>query len=306
MANAYPRLLRATEVDRSAARSLQRRHRAGALVRIADGVYVDTAVWQSMSAIERHLALARALAPTVRPTAAFSHLTAAIALGWPLVGPPPARVHVTDAVTSRTEHRAHLVRHAGEPDLGPRPVSMGGVPITGPLRTAIDLAATLEPAVAAVAVDHAVRTRLVTIDDFVAALPGPRRRGSVRGRTVAEALDPLHESAGESYTAIRMVEIGLPRPVAQHEFRSADGRTDRVDFWFEELGVVVEFDGKQKYVDREVLGARSPDEALWHEKVREDRLRAFTAVRTVVRPTWWHLVDPDRLRALFRQHRVHF
>ncbi|MFJ4296559.1 hypothetical protein [Curtobacterium sp. NPDC089689] len=185
-------------------------------------------------------------------------------------------------------------------------MTLGGVPITGALRTAVDLAATVEPAVAAVAIDHAVRARLITVDDFVAALPAPRRRGFVRGRTVAEALDPLHESVGESYTAIRMVEIGLPRPVAQHEFRVEDGHTDRVDFWFEELGVVVEFDGKQKYVDREALAGRSPDEALWHEKVREDRLRAFTAVRTVVRPTWWHLVEPDRLVTLFRQHRVHF
>lgn len=299
-------LHRANELDRARSRSLQRRHRAGALVRVAEGVYVTTAAWHAMSAVDQHLTLARAIAPTLRPTAAFSHLTAAIALGWPLVGRPPDRVHVTDAQTDRTEHRAHLVRHAGEPAFDHPVATLSGVPITGALQTAVDLIATVESAVAAVAIDHAVRTEVITIDDFVAALPGPRRRGSVRGRTVAEALDPLHESAGESYTAVRMVEIGLPRPVAQHEFRSADGRTDRVDFWFEELGVVVEFDGKQKYVDREVLGGRSPDAALWHEKVREDRLRAVPAVRTVVRPTWWHLVDPDRLVSLFRQHRVHF
>lgn len=304
MSTAQPRLLRAD--DRARSRSLQRRHRAGLLVRVTDGVYVDAPAWHAMTAVQRHLATARALAPALRSTAAFSHLTAAIALGWPLVGRPPDRVHVTDARTVRTEHRAHLVRHAGEPALDHRAMTLDGVPITGALRTAVDLAATVEPAVAAVAIDHAVRTRLITVDDFVAALPGPRRRGSVRGRTVAEALDPLHESAGESYTAIRMVEIGLPRPVAQHEFRVEGGHADRVDFWFEELGVVVEFDGKQKYVDRELLGERSPEEALWNEKLREDRLRSVSPVRTVVRPTWWHLVDPDRLRALFRQHRVHW
>lgn len=55
-----------------------------------------------------------------------------------------------------------------------------------------------------------------------------------------------------------------------------------------------------------MLGERSPAEAVWQEKVREDRLRSFPDVRTVVRPTWWHLIDPDRLGALFRQHRVVF
>jgi hypothetical protein len=262
MTTAQPRLLRTHDLDRARSRSLQRRHRAGLLVRVTDGVYIDAASWHAMTAIQRHLATARALAPTLRPTAAFSHLTAAIGLGWPLVGRPPDRVHVTDARTVRTEHRAHLVRHAGVPELGHPPTMMSGVPITSPLRTAVDLATSLEPAVAAVAIDHAVRLRLITIDEFVAALPTARRRGTVRGRLLADALDPLHESPGESYTAIRMVEVGLPRPVAQHEFRSADGHTDRVDFWFEELGVVVEFDGKQKYVDREFLGERSPDEVL--------------------------------------------
>lgn len=306
MTKRHVQLLRSTDQDKSGARSLQRRHRAGLLVRVADGVFVDAVDWQRLSMVGRHLLLARALAPRLRATAAFSHMTAALAYGWPSVVAPPTRVHVTDGATLRTEHRAHLVRHAGAPDTGTERRSMSGVPLTSVLRTAIDLATTLEPAVAAVAVDHAVRTGVLTVDEFVDALPDGPRRGSVRSRTVAAALDPRHESAGESYTAIRMVELGLPTPVPQQTFRHADGSVDRVDFWFEGLGVVVEFDGKQKYSDPEMLGERSPAEAVWQEKVREDRLRSFPDVRTVVRPTWWHLIDPDRLGALFRQHRVVF
>lgn len=298
------RLLRATSLDQAGSRLLQRRHRAGQLVRITDGVYVDAHVWRDISSTEQHLLIARALAPQLRDDAAFSHLTAAIAYGWPLIGPPPQRVHVTDGATCKTEHRAHLVRHAGSPETGTRPSSFAGVRLTSALRTAVDLATTLDPSMAAVAIDHAVRRGTLSVGDFEAALPMRPRRGSVRCRTVAASLDPLHESVGESYAAVRMVELGFPRPAAQHEFRHAGGAVDRVDFWFEDTGVVVEFDGKQKYTDRGMLAGRAPGEAVWHEKIREDRIRSVPGVTSVVRPTWWHLVDPDRLRALFRQHRI--
>ncbi len=301
-----PTLLRTTPHDLAAARALHRRHRAGTLVRVAQGAYVEATVWQRLAPAPRHLLLARAIAPTVRPGAALSHLTAALALGWPVIGNPPGRVHVIDPHTARTEHRAHLVRHAGTPRTGNRPVHFAGLPVTDPLRTAVDVATTCTPAVAAVAVDHAVRTGLLTIEAFVGDLPTRPRRGSVRARAVAEALDPLHESVGESYAAVRMVELGAPRPIAQHTFRHADGTTDRVDFWFPDLGVIVEFDGRHKYTDPTMLGGQDPADVVWHEKIREDRLRALPCVRTVVRPTWWHLVDLERLRALFRQHRVIF
>ncbi|MGN8049887.1 hypothetical protein ACTJKO_09365 [Curtobacterium sp. 22159] len=297
-----PILLRATGHDPGGDRSLQRRHRAGQLVRLAQGVYVESRRWERLDPVDQHVLLARAVAPSVRRSAAFSHVTAAIAYGWPFIGRPPDRVHVTDGATIRTEHRAHLVRHAGTPACGR--ATLGGVPITTVLQTALDLAATLEPAVAAVAIDHAVRTGALGVDVFAGALPPGPRRGSVRSRTVAAALDPGHESAGESYASIRMVELGLPRPVVQQEFRHRDGVVDRVDFWFPELGVVVEFDGKQKYSDTQMLAGRTPSDAVWQEKIREDRLRSLPDVRTVVRPTWWHLVDPERLRTLFRQHSV--
>lgn len=299
-----PALLRATPHDLATARALQRRHRAGALVRLAQGVYVDAAVWQRLVPQARHLLLARAIAPAVRQGAAFSHTTAALVLGWPVIDAPPERVHLVDPRTRRTEHRARVVRHAGLPVTESPPVVLAGVPVTSHLRTALDLATTSPPSVAAVAVDHAVRTGTLTVDAFLEALPVGPCRGSVRARTVAAALDPQHESVGESYTAVRMVELGVPRPIAQHTFRHPDGTLDRVDFWLPDLGVVVEFDGRQKYSDPTMLAGRSPAEAVWHEKIREDRLRSLPCVRTVVRPTWWHLVDPDRLSALFRQHRV--
>ncbi len=297
-------LYRTRDHDRAGARALQRRHRAGSLVRVTDGVYADAAAWAARSASAQHLTVARALAPGLRPGAAFSHATAAMAYGWPMIGMVGARVHVTDGATRRTEHRAHLVRHAGPPETGNELWTFSRVPLTSRVRTAVDLAATLEPSVAAVAIDAAVRGGTLLAEDFVAALPERPARGSVRGRAIAEALDPAHESVGESYAAIRMVELGLPRPVAQHPLCLPDGSSARVDFWFPDLGLVVEFDGKQKYTDREMLAGRRAEDAVWHEKLREDRLRALPEVRSVVRPTWWHLAELNRLHSLFQQHRV--
>ncbi|MDY1004863.1 hypothetical protein [Curtobacterium sp. CFBP9011] len=83
-----------------------------------------------------------------------------------------------------------------------------------------------------------------------------------------------------------------------------DGTIRRVDFWISSLGVVLEFDGQQKYVDPTMLAGRDAAQVLWQEKIREDQLRALPEVRTVIRVTWWHLAEPERLRALLRQHGV--
>ncbi|WIB13087.1 hypothetical protein [Curtobacterium sp. MCPF17_052] len=110
---------------------------------------------------------------------------------------------------------------------------------------------------------------------------GPAR-GSARAQLVLSALDERHESPGESFTAIRLVEIGAPETIPQHEFVLPDGRRDRVDFWLPSRGVVVEFDGKQKYRDPTMIGTSDPAEVLWREKVREDRIRSRPEVRAVI------------------------
>lgn len=300
-----PHLLRTDVADKSVARSVQRAHLAGALVPVHRGVFMAKDEWEGLDDAGRHLARARAVAPSLATDTAFSHITAAVSHGWPVVGPLPVRVHVTDEARTATAHRSGLVRHAGPlPALDA--VRLDGVPVTAPLPTAVALIATTPVHVAAVAVDTSVRNGSLRIEDVAAALPSSPARGSARGRLVISALDRLHESVGESFAAIRLVELGAPEVVPQHEFVLADGSTCRVDFWIPELGVVVEFDGRQKYVDPAMTGGADPTDVLWREKLREDRLRSRPEVRAVVRVTWWHLVDLDRFRALFRAHGIRF
>lgn len=224
--------------------------------------------------------------------------------GWPLVGDAPDRVHVIDPATPAIQHRAGLIRHPGRRPPRVHDRTFQGVPVTNPLETARAVITTEPVHVAAVAVDAGVRAGTLDIADLRHTLPSRPARGSVRAETVLAALHGRHDSVGESFTAIRFVQLGLPPCEPQVEFRYEDGSVDRVDFWFPSLGVVVEFDGRQKYVDPTMLDGRRPSDVLWAEKRREDRLRALPAVRTVIRVTWWHLVDLDRLRALFRAHGV--
>lgn len=299
-----PPIVRAAVSDPSAARRLRRLHAAGKLVRLHARTYIDTQHWRSLSESDRHLVRAWAMAPVLGSSATFSHQTAALIHGWPFVGPLPDRVHVVDPSVPGVQHRAGVVSHGHLPvPLGTAPARFDGVPVTDVLTTAVAVALTSEPHMAAVAVDHPVRCGALTVEDFRRALPLGPSRGSRRAQLVADSLDARHESPGESLTAVRLRESGVERIEPQRVFRHGGG-SDRVDFWLPDLGVIVEFDGKQKYTDPSMRAGLSAEDALWREKLREDRLRRQPEVTAVIRPTWWHLVHLDRFRALFRSHGV--
>jgi very-short-patch-repair endonuclease len=84
-----------------------------------------------------------------------------------------------------------------------------------------------------------------------------------------------------------------------------------VDFLLDDEKVVLEFDGKVKYTrtadEPDPFGnRRTPQEVLWHEKRREDRLREMGY--EVVRVTWSELDDPralaQRIAAAVRRARA--
>jgi hypothetical protein len=50
------------------------------------------------------------------------------------------------------------------------------------------------------------------------------------------------------------------------------GFVGRLDGWYEDAAVAVEFDGMEKYADP--WGGRTPAQVAWGEKRREDRVRA--------------------------------
>ena len=104
-------------------------------------------------------------------------------------------------------------------------------------------------------------------------------------------VDGRRESVGESRCGVALAMAGIA-VTPQVTITDASGSfVARVDFLVDGTMVVVEFDGKVKY-------ATGDPEVLWHEKRREDRLRALGYV--VVRVTWAQLERPGAVAAAVR------
>lgn len=294
-------LFRTTSIDRAASRSLQRRRRAGELVRVRHGVYAERAAWEALDGRARHLVAMRAVIPLLRPGAVWAMDSAAAILGLPRLDRWPDRVHAVVPGLGQDLHRVGFTLHAGRAQTSGR--RFHGVEYTDLTQTAVELARRGTFSSAVVVLDHALRHG-DDVDDLarVAHEVGPW--GSVRIEHALQVCDRRHESVGESYFAARAAELGCPDMVPQHAFRYADGSVDRVDFWLPREGIVIEFDGRQKYEDPEMLRGRTGAEAVWVEKVREDRVRSRYEVNGFVRVHWRHLTGPELLRAHLREHGV--
>lgn len=121
----------------------------------------------------------------------------------------------------------------------------------------------------ALAARPADRAALLTAQERSSRWPG----GPAAGRVVDFA-DGRSGSVGESRSRVVLARAGLPPPVLQWEVRSGDGRfVGRVDFGWEELRTVGEFDGRVKY-GRLLRPGHTAGEAVFEEKVREADLRA--------------------------------
>lgn len=103
-------------------------------------------------------------------------------------------------------------------------LTVEGMPITGLLHTAVDLA----------------RMGL-----------RPARTARAKSLSLPEALyvDPRAESPLESWSRGYMVVYGLPMPLLQHTLVGADGMSYRVDFYWPDARLIGEADGLAKYGD---------------------------------------------------------
>jgi hypothetical protein len=294
-------LLRTHSIDRAASRHLQRARSDGVLVRVRHGVYADRAAWDALDGRGRHLVRMRAALPLLSPTAVWALDSAAAILGVPRLEPWPARVHAVVAGLPHDLQRVDLTLHAGRPRASGR--RFHGVGYTDLAQTSVELARRGSFAAAVVALGHALRQgEAPELLAVLAREAGPW--GSARVEHALEVCDVRHESVGESFFAARAAELACPEMEPQHEFWYPDGTVDRVDFWLPHEGIVIEFDGRQKYEDPAMLRGRTGADAVWSEKVREDRVRGRHEVTGFVRVHWGHLTRPEFLRAHLRGHGV--
>ncbi|MCU1528636.1 MAG: hypothetical protein JWP75_2399, partial [Frondihabitans sp.] len=167
--------------------------------------------------------------------------------------------------------------------------------------TALDLAIGSPLRQAVLALDHGLRSKLLSLSELQEQLD--RRgacRGAVKARRAIEFADGRSESAGESLSRVVMLESGFAIPDLQRRFARVSGEKAFVDFYWERQGIVGEFDGDIKYRAPEFRSGLSAEEVVVREKDRENWVRADHEVEGFVRWTWADAFTPGRLGGLLR------
>lgn len=269
----------------------------GELTTLRPGAYLDADDDRLQDPTARHGLAVRAVLPRLGSGAVVSHISAAVLHRLPVWAVPLDLVHVTRDRQSGGRRSRCLHLHAAALDAD-EVVLIDGVWVTSLARTIADLARTLPFAQAVVIADAALHRGLwaradrgrgardrctsddrnpghgLTLDELsVAVERAANRRGNTRARRVVTFADGRSESVGESRSRVGFSRFGIPVPALQREVWSAQGRLlGRVDFLWEEAGVIGEFDGRAKY-GRLLRPGQDPAEVLWQEKRREDALR---------------------------------
>ncbi|UDY22336.1 hypothetical protein [Nocardioides sp. Kera G14] len=275
-------------------------HLDGSLARIRRGYYrpVDPTIESG----ELYRLRIDATVEARREEMVLSHVTAAHLWGCPLLRADLALVHATRPGKARRTAAGVQVHRAAIPDEHVV-IHASGLLVTSPGWTAVQVASTLGLPNALLPLDHLVRLLNGPDADDPAAgevvedlieLISPRMKGHARAERLLRLADARSGSAGESLSRGQMELLGVPRPQLQVAFPRGDQPGDDiVDFDWPDLGVFGEFDGKGKYFREEFTAGRSPEEVLWDEKVREDRIRRIRP--RAVRWDWATALSRDRL-----------
>jgi hypothetical protein len=238
-------------------------------VRLRKGMYIRTQDLVSVNERERHLIDCVAVLLSLGPGPVLSHASAACR--HELILP---RGHSSEVRATADEWRRGRGYRVAQATMTVDEVeSWLQFGVMSVPRTLVDCAREWSLTDGVVAIDAALHERKVTRGELVAAvLAGAHRPGIAQAARALGLSDGRAESPLESRGRLALGASGLPRPELQVEIHDATGFIGRVDGWYEEAAVAVEFDGKVKYTDPRY--ASSPGDVLWKEKRREDRMRA--------------------------------
>lgn len=256
-------------------RSISRDVERGVLIRLRRGVYVRTADWEAGEGwpreLARHVLQARAFDAVAAERPVFSHWTAGAIQRLPMADERLAKVHVTAPDEQRrgvdgvAVHAFHLTRQ--------EVVEVGGLLVTRPARTVVDIAGAARFRAGVVTADGALTRGLPReLLEEAVDLVGPRR-AIARISEVVSFAHPGGESAAESDTRVSMFVIGIEPQELQHEVRDAKGLAGVLDTFDRRRQIGTEVDGLEKYLDPR-LAPQGAGRAVVKEKRREDRVRA--------------------------------
>ncbi|MFT2817417.1 hypothetical protein [Leifsonia sp. A12D58] len=294
-------------------RSLSRAVASGEAVKVRRGVFVGGGGWASVNDRDHYLLRMRAVAATRASLPIFSHYSAAVIWGLPIIGQWPQAVHLLAAGRGGLHSKNGVTIHHDrlvDADI----VEIDGMLVTSLARTLVDLARSTSFLSAVASLDAGTKPELELLNRTLR--PGAERevllervmslgasRGARSARLAIEFSDNRSASPGESLSRGQIYLCGFPAPELQVHFVSPEGAEDIVDFrWLQKQGVrtlrlIGEFDGEVKYTRTEFLKGRTAAEVVVAEKVREDRLRANTN-HSFVRWVWGTALRKEELRAV--------
>lgn len=265
----------------------------GHAVRLKRGAYFDAREWAALDQRSRHLARMYAIKESHRDPI-FGFESAACAHGFSTLENWPDTVHVVADRASGGRSEPGIQRHCvgiDEEDV----MVIGGLSVTRPLRTLVDLARSGSFADAVVSVDSALRANHVCEEELADSSARIRYgRGAASMRHAFAFGNRMADNAGESLSRVLISQLGFPTPELQVPYRRSGGGADVVDFAWPKFRLIGEFDGRGKYLKEEYLRGRTPGDAVYEEKRREDRLRA--SGNGMARWGWTELRDPNALR----------
>ena len=280
-------------------KSIERLIRLKVWTRVRPGAYTFSDLWQPLTARERHQVTSHAVMRRLGGRVALSHVSAAIEHGLDDWGLDLSTIHVTrlDGGAGRLE--AGVQHHEGLlllEDLEHR--DFGAVVM--PARAALEAGSISTTETATVVLDSVTRLGLATPDEIervaqlLASWPG-----ALHLQIAVRLADGRSGSVGESRTRYLCYAHALPAPELQFEVHGPDGELIGIsDFAWPDHGLLGEFDGKVKY-GRYLRPGELAGDAVFREKVREDRMRAITGWG-MVRLIWTDLDHAARTAARIR------
>lgn len=255
-------------------RSIQHRVERGRLFPVSLGVYAVG--WPALNQKRRWMAAVLAGGEG----AVLSHRSAAAL--WEIGKEQPSRIDVS--VRRRCELRRPGILFRSRPTLSPRDVlARDDIPVTSPIQTLLDLATELEPLALERAVNNADKRDLIDPETLREELDRYSNQKGVRPLRLL--LDKLFFQLSDSDLEIyfRRIVRGAQLPIPLSKQRVNDFE---VDFFWPELGLVVETDGLRYH--------RTPSAQT--RDARRDRAHIMAGM-TPLRFTHWEVrYEPARVR----------
>ena len=170
----------------------------------------------------------------------------------------------------------NVLARSGERTLGPDDLMrVGGIWVTTPLRTALDLGRLLRRDQALAGLDAMLRLERFSHEELLANVERlARQRGVVQLRALAPLADGRAESPGESVLRLRWLDAGLPRPDLQIPIMEGGREIFRLDLGLAELLFAAEYDGAEWHSSPEDR-ARDKARRRWCEENRNYQIEVF-------------------------------